>query len=48
MFESPKCVWYEQVILGILRMLMQDTMDFTWNTALNFCVRHQKRGTGVV
>ena len=30
MLESPKCKMDKEVMLGILRMLMQDAMDFSW------------------
>ena len=34
MLESPQCKWDYRTMTRILRMLMQDTMDFSWSNAL--------------
>ena len=36
MIDSPKCKWDRDVMLEILKMLMQDTMDFAWENARAF------------
>ena len=36
MIDSAKCKWDYRVMTQILKNLMLDTMDFTWNNALNF------------
>ena len=36
MIESPKCKWDYRTMARILRVLMQDTMDYSWSNALDF------------
>ena len=36
MLENPKCPWDKDVMLDILKMLMQDTMDYAWENARAF------------
>ena len=36
MIDSTKCKWDNRVMTQIFKNLMLDTMDFTWNNALNF------------
>ena len=36
MLESPKCAWDYQTMTRVLRMLMRDAMDFSWENARAF------------
>ena len=36
MLDAPKAKWNRPVMLGILKMMMQDAMDYSWSNALSF------------
>ena len=36
MLDAPKAKWDRKVMMGILKMLMQDAMDFSWANARGF------------
>ena len=36
MIESPKCKWNYRTMTRLLRMIMQDTIDFSWANGLGF------------
>ena len=36
MLKAPKCPWDKEVMLEILRMMMEDSMDYAWESARSF------------